>query len=265
MRSGSAVEEARGVPFTPSHIAAALPFVRTPLPIAPLVIGTMAPDVPYYLPLRVPRDLTHSLVGVPTIDLAITIVLVLLWYAVVRAPVVDLLPRAIRDRVEPRPVVPRGRRVAAIALGVLAALVGILTHLVWDAFTHENSSVVQAVPVLHAQLGPLEGSSWLQHISTVAGLAVLAGWVVMWMRRTTPDAARPTLSTVRSRVVAWIAVALAFAGTGLVIWTGFIAQGLPPFDPSPVFLSVAIAGGAAGLAGAIVCAVWWIVRATRRT
>ena len=136
------------MPFTPSHIAAALPFLRTPLPVAPLVIGTMAPDVPYFLPLRIPRDLTHSLAGVPTVDLAITIVLVLLWYAVLRPPVVDLLPAVVRERMLPRGPLgwrPPGRAwLPAIGRAVLASLLGILTHLAWDAFTHQNSPIVRA-------------------------------------------------------------------------------------------------------------------------
>lgn len=37
------------MPFTPSHVAAALPFLRTPLIPAALVIGTMTPDLFYYL------------------------------------------------------------------------------------------------------------------------------------------------------------------------------------------------------------------------
>lgn len=250
------------MPFTPSHIAAALPFVRTALPIAPLVIGTMAPDVPYFLPLRVPRDLTHSLVGVPTIDLALTIVLVLLWYAVLRAPVIDLLPGAVRERIPPLGPLGWRRRGRGwgteILLGILAALVGILTHLAWDAFTHENSPLVVAVPALHARLGPLLVSSWLQHISTVGGLVILAVWLARWVRRTAPDATRPSSVTSRSRVAAWLAVVATFVGTGIALELGFMARGLPPFDPSPVFLSVTIAGGAAGLVAMVICAIWWI-------
>src|SRR5215207_10039344 len=43
------------MPFTPSHMAAALPFVRTPLIPSAIAIGTMAPDVPYFVPLGVAR------------------------------------------------------------------------------------------------------------------------------------------------------------------------------------------------------------------
>lgn len=254
------------MPFTPSHIAVALPFVRTRLPIAPLVIGTMAPDVPYFLLLRVPRDLTHSLEGVPTIDLALTIVLVLLWYAVLRAPIIDLLPISVRERIPP--VGPLGWRRPGrgwgteILLGILAALVGILTHLAWDAFTHENSPLVAAVPALHAYVGPLQLSSWLQHASTIGGLVAVGLWARAWARRT-PRVPSRSFTTARARIAAWMAVIAAFGLAGFTIWMIGIGVGIAPFDPGRVFVSVSVAGGAAGLIGVLICTAWWIARGIR--
>jgi hypothetical protein len=40
------------VPFTPSHAAAVLPFLRTPLTASALVIGSITPDLPFYLPVE---------------------------------------------------------------------------------------------------------------------------------------------------------------------------------------------------------------------
>lgn len=249
------------MPFTPSHIAAALPFVRTPLPVAPLVIGTMAPDVPYFIPVRVPRDLTHSLLGIPTVDLAITVALVLLWYAVLRAPVVDLLPAAIRERMR-APDLGRFRRPGVVALGVLAALLGILTHLVWDAFTHSSSSLVQAVPFLHARLGPFEVSSWLQYVSSIGGLLAVALWARSWARRAV-RVPSPSLSSPAARAWAWGGIVVVFALVGGAIELAGMSVGIDPLSPSRIFVSVTVAGGAAGLVALLVCAAWWIVRGVR--
>ncbi|MEO8263458.1 MAG: DUF4184 family protein [Pseudolysinimonas sp.] len=252
------------MPFTPSHIAAALPLLRTPLPVAPLVIGTMAPDVPYFLPLRIPRDLTHSLLGVPTVDLALTVVLVLLWYAVLRPPVVDLLPAVVRERMAPRGAAgwrPAGQRwLPAICLAVLAALVGILTHLAWDAFTHENSPLVRAVPLLHTELGPLQVSSWLQHASTIGGLVALALWARSWMRRT-PRVPVPSPTAPGTRAAAWAAVTAAFGLAGFAVLLAGMSVGIAPLDPSRLFVGVTVAGGAAGFLGVLICVMWWLHRA----
>ena len=56
------------MPFTPSHAAAVLPFLRTPLPASALVAGSVAPDLPYYLPGDLSWE-THSALAVVTTDL----------------------------------------------------------------------------------------------------------------------------------------------------------------------------------------------------
>ena len=38
-----------------------------------LVIGSMAPDFPYYVPIPLGQAATHSVVGVPTADLALAL------------------------------------------------------------------------------------------------------------------------------------------------------------------------------------------------
>jgi hypothetical protein len=145
---------------------------------------------------------------------------------------------------------------------VLGALVGILTHLAWDAFTHESSDLVQAVPVLHAQAGPLLVSAWLQHVSTVVGLVILTAWTARWVRRTAPDARRPSWATARGRVASWVSVVVVPAIVGAVAWGRMISSGLPPFDPGPVFVVATTAGAAVGVTVLIVCACWWVARAT---
>jgi hypothetical protein len=87
------------MPFTLSHPAAALPFLRTPLLPAAVVVGSMAPDLPYYVPLFVPRELSHSPLGVVTVDLVLAVAGALLWWFVLREPIIDLLPRAIGVRI----------------------------------------------------------------------------------------------------------------------------------------------------------------------
>ena len=40
------------MPFTPAHVAAALPFRRTRLIWSALIVGTIAPDLEYYVRLN---------------------------------------------------------------------------------------------------------------------------------------------------------------------------------------------------------------------
>jgi hypothetical protein len=168
------------MPFTLAHPAAILPlrgirYLRT----APLVIGAVVPDLPYYVPARFIhlRPDTHSIAGAFTTDLLLGY-LVLVAVCVLRRPLTALLtPRA------------RGLCLGALrpftrwqewAAAPLAILLGVWSHLLWDSFTHENGWMVRRFALLSApvSMGPYTGTLChvLQYLSSAFGLAVLALW-----------------------------------------------------------------------------------------
>jgi hypothetical protein len=249
------------VPFTPSHLAAALPFLRTPLVPAAVALGTMAPDFPYYVPRHVgiPRDLTHSLLGLVTIDPAMTLVAVAAWWFLLREPIVELLPASLRERLPPRrPSAWRQGRAStlvAVLLLVLSALVGNATHLLWDSFTHPGW-MVDHLPLLRRQVGPLSVDKWLQHASTVFGLVALAVWAVLRLRRVPRDTARPTRWTRRERAVAAAAIVVAALVPSGAWWIHGLVTGSRPLDPVLLF-PVAVLLVAAGTLAVVLCAIVW--------
>jgi len=253
------------VPFTPSHAAAALLFTRTPLLPAALVAGSVAPDLPYYLPVPVDRELTHEPLGVITADLVIALVAFLAWQLVFRTPVLDLAPGWLRTRMPERP---SGRwwpasqaPVVTAGLLLISLVVGSVTHLAWDEFTHPGWLVDQ-VPFLQAQAGPLVVHKWLQHASSVIGLTALGIFAARWVRRT-PSGAEPAIVTDRARRAAWIGIAAVFlvaacAGWALALFLRH-EQGLPfaLLDPGVVFQTARICVGAALAAAVLVCLGWY--------
>jgi hypothetical protein len=255
------------MPFTPSHAAAALPFLRTPLLPAAVVVGTMAPDIPYYVPLFVPRELSHSLLGLVTIDLALGVAGALLWWFVLRAPIIDLLPRVVGSRI---PAVGRlawrptgwGWPLTVVVL-LLSVLVGGATHLVWDSFTHPGW-VADHLAVLRIRFGPLLVERWLQHASTVAGIVILGVWAVIGLRATDSDPDRWCRLRTPPRVAAWAAIGAAGAVGGLIPWIHGMLAGVAPFDPGLVFLVARFSIGVAGAAVAVVVCCWYLVPLARR-
>jgi hypothetical protein len=161
------------VPLTLSHPAAVLPLRRLPflaeLPLAPMVIASMVPDVPMFVPGRGGYGLTHSLLGVVTVDVLATLVLLLLWDRLVRDALVDLSPGRVRDRFS------RSARLrpSQWLLAPVAAVAGALTHVVWDAFTHPGRWGVDDVAWLRDDHLGLAGHRWAQYLSGVLGLAVV--------------------------------------------------------------------------------------------
>jgi hypothetical protein len=97
-----------------------------------------------------------------------------------RAGVQALLPSAWRLPSPPVPAQP----VANISLAIL---LGALSHVLWDSFTHRSGWIVRLLPSLTAPLLPtlfpsVPAYRLLQHGSTILGLCILirTGW--LWTR-----------------------------------------------------------------------------------
>lgn len=181
------------MPFTLAHPAAVLPlrnakYLRT----APLIIGAMVPDAPYYLPEflkhRALRIDTHSLAASWSFDLPLGLAL-LACTVLLREPLTALLPARARwhclNALEPF------RRSAIEWLWApLAILIGIGTHLLWDSFTHSEGWAVQHIAFLRqtVTIGDYTGeiNHILQYLSSAVGLAIMALW---YLRLPTPVAA----------------------------------------------------------------------------
>ena len=251
------------MPFTPSHVAAILPFARTPLPPAALAIGAMMPDLFYYVPLDVPRGFTHSWLGVVTVDLAFALALFFLWEFVFRAPVIDFAPAWVRNRMSTRYRMPSTLRGLGIfaALLVGAVLVGCATHIVWDSLTHAGP-VADALK-LDAKAGPLPLYKWGQHLSSAVGVIALAVFTFFWWRRTEPHPSAPTRLTGSQRRHGILLVLASGLIVALVVWIRGIARGHSPVENELIFYTVTIGIAAAALVAVIVSIVWWTVRKPR--
>lgn len=164
-----------GMPFTVAHAAAAVPLWRLSrhrLVASALVVGAMAPDFEYLVHLSARRTIGHTLPGLVVLCLPLSLVALLLWHRLIAPAWAPLLGRGA-----PRPIAfwpwPRLAVVAA------SALLGSLSHVVWDAFTHEHGLVVRHAGFLAATV-PGTGVPvylLLQYASSVAGAVFLAVWL----------------------------------------------------------------------------------------
>jgi hypothetical protein len=230
------------MPFTPSHAVVALPFVRTPLVPAAVAIGAMTPDLPLFvrgLPLHYGR--THALEWLP-VTVAVAISLLLVWRSALRPAARELAPGWLARRLpaewdagavaaarETLGVESRQGRTAVswtrMLLVVVWLLLGVVSHIVWDLFTHEGRWGVEVMPALAEEWGPLAGYKWLQHGSSVLGAAVIGIWTLVWLarRRVTTSVVRVLPSTVRW--VWWVSLPVVLA----VAWVRGLAV-LGPLD-----------------------------------
>jgi hypothetical protein len=195
------------MPFTPSHVAAVLPLRRSGvLPFAALAIGSMSPDLPYYLPgLRRLGALTHTAWAIPTLDLALGVAAWLVWRWLAPAAR-ELSPTPIRRRWRLPSTRPRW-------WGVLAAVtIGAATHVLLDEFTHAGRFGATHIAALAASYpsplgGRWEGYRWAQYLGGALGLVALA-WVAGRSAVHPVESAPPRLA----RWLPWTAVAAGIVG-----------------------------------------------------
>jgi hypothetical protein len=215
------------MPFTISHAAAALPLRRLgniQLPLAAVMIGSMSPDFAYFVPGGFDRFESHSLAGIFLFCWPVSLALWVLFVRVLEPPTRALLPDSWRTRFPPSS---REFSARVLALASVAVVLGAVTHLVWDSFTHRGTVVTNAFPALHDVAFLVEGRwriRWflaLQLLSSVFGLLVLAIWAWLQPPGKYP---RPSPPTPISNAVRLRAAAMIILGSSALAVAGYLAN-----------------------------------------
>ncbi|MFJ2031646.1 DUF4184 family protein [Streptosporangium sp. NPDC087985] len=210
------------MPFTPSHVAAVLPLIssaraRRMLDPWALVLGSMVPDLPIFLPFLPDYTFWHSLRGVLTIDPLAVVLLLAVFHGLLRDPLTALLPPSLAGRVASLAPGRYGvRRLPAVVAG---AVVGACTHKLWDSFTHHYSQGIWGWEWLAAPaVGPLPMFRLLQYLSTVIGLAIVALWAWYGLSRMEPVAAPERLALPAGVRYGVLLATVAATALGAAIW-----------------------------------------------
>ncbi len=140
------------------------------------------------------------------------------------------------------------------ALGVVG---GAVTHLVWDAFTHEGARGIRMVPALGDPVVDIAGhrligAGLLQDASSLIGLAVVLAIVAYGLRPGQAQDAAPTRVLKGGERHAWM---LGYAATALLLSVLFALR-RRPFDTAAHSLTLLVGNLAIavlrGLAAALV-------------
>lgn len=211
------------MPFTISHTVVVLPFAR-PLArwrlLSAAVIGSMVPDFGLFLPWRPERFETHSALALLTFCLPVGLTSYWIFQYLIKTPLVELLPDAAYERWRPFAAPAPYGSVRQWILAACGVLVGAVTHLVLDGFTHEGARGVRLIPVLDDSVPEIHGHHvmvfrLLQDGISLIGLVAVLGFLCYALRggRVQPMAQRP-LGMAERR--AW---RLAYLATAVVVST----------------------------------------------
>ena len=202
------------MPWTVSHPALVLPLHRfspRPLDFTALVLGSLTPDLGYYVNNFKLATFAHTLPGSFLACIPAGVLLIIVFFLFCR-PLCYVLPSPHRQALLTLcPDFPTAAGRWAVIFASL--LLGAWSHNFWDAFTHERGWFVDRIPWLMTpvtQLGSLNVRVYLvlQELSTVLGFAIVVITYWAWLRRQPAPRPEPAQSEAW-RYLFWIAIASA--------------------------------------------------------
>jgi hypothetical protein len=246
------------MPFTISHAAVVLPFARLLMRwrlLSACVIGAMVPDFGLFFPWRIHRFETHSTLALLTFCLPVGLTTYWAFQYFIKAPMQEVLPEGPYARWRPYSSPADFASLRQWFLAACGVLTGAVSHLVWDAFTHENARGVRMIPWLEEPIVEIGNHHVgvvriMQDGSSLFGLIVVIG-LVLYGLRAGSEAPVPNRLLQPAERRAWVA-AYIVAAIGLsVAWLLWARVG-EPLGRSRVLLAYGIAVAALrGLATAL--------------
>ena len=169
------------MPFTFSHPAIVLPLTYLPrkwYSLTGLVIGSLTPDFEYFLRMKVQSNYSHTLSGAFGFDLPLGILLAFIFQDIVRNKLFDNLPTFLNSRLLAFKDFNWNKYFKKNwFVVVVSIIIGTLSHIFLDSFTHDSGFFVQTIPSLKSKINvlgiQLPVFKILQHGSTIIGGVVI--------------------------------------------------------------------------------------------
>lgn len=165
------------MPFTFAHPAIILPLNKYQkfFSFTALVVGSVAPDFEYFIRFQPKSTVSHTLLGVFIFNLPLTLLLGYLFHRIVKKNFIQHLPSPFDSWF--KIIADQDWNIYSLSglfIFIYSALVGILSHILWDSFTHIHGFFVAHIPLLSTTIVwniPLY--KILQHLSTLLGMVII--------------------------------------------------------------------------------------------
>lgn len=167
------------MPFTLAHPAAVVFLKNKKLNITALILGSMAPDFLYFINFRPYGNLGHKLLGFFLLNLPLCFLLAYVFHNIIKSQLISNLPNPfdkwyfyLREKKFSL------NSLKEVIVFIYSAILGMATHVLWDAFTHNSGFFVEKIPYLREKilfLGEYEiyRYKFFQHGSTLIGIFII--------------------------------------------------------------------------------------------
>jgi hypothetical protein len=239
------------MPFTVSHALYALPlrYIRASfLSTTGLILGSMSPDMEYFIRLEPYRSIGHTWQGLWLQALPLCIVLGVVFHSIVKVPLAAHMPMTggLNSRCL---ALFQGEKLSTWKawLGfVLSVMLGFVSHIVLDEFTHAHSAFTAYMPwIWDSQMLGLPVYSLLQYSLSLLGLIGILLWLASALLQIKPIANQVLHRTTKQKLIFWstvLATSLITTSVKLLLATSGNTLGILVVAPiSGVVLGIIIA------------------------
>lgn len=163
------------MPFTFSHPAIVLPFIKSRrLSATGLILGSMCPDFEYFIRMKVQSSVSHTFLGLFIFNIPISLLAALLFHQIIKKGLIENLPSFFSSRLD---VLKKTDWMDYLRnnfiIVVLSIVIGAISHILWDGFTHQSGYFVSEFPFLLSEIYAIPFYKILQHLSSCIGMATL--------------------------------------------------------------------------------------------
>lgn len=168
------------MPLTFAHPAAVLPFSRNSkyVKFLAMVLGSMSPDFEYFLRGKPYGEIGHTFIGFVIFNLPIIVIVYLIYKTCIHRTLFSHLPSILQDTYSQKT---SSTRLLKVFVFLYSALFGMLTHVVWDSFTHLGGFMVRNLSILTYTVPIFDFHipifKFLQHGSTLVGIIAIIGYM----------------------------------------------------------------------------------------
>ncbi|WP_026477855.1 DUF4184 family protein [Alkaliphilus transvaalensis] len=215
------------MPFTFAHPAILIP-IRKKLErhfnFSALVIGSMIPDFEYFVRFRPIAYYSHSIMGHFLFNIPVGLFVFILYHTVIKKQLIQHFPKPFDGWYKSH-----ANHKLDLSLNkdffivIVSLLIGAISHVFWDAFTHQGGYFVRLLPILQRKMTinafsiPLY--KILQHGSTLVGFVIIIFYLYLIRDRENSKMKRENSKT---KVIYWfLNLTLVFAITYTRMILGF--------------------------------------------
>jgi len=166
------------MPFTFSHPAIVLPLEKFSgkwFSMTGLIIGSATPDFEYFIRMKIHSEYSHTIMGALWFNLPLAILLCFVFHSIIKRDLIENLPKTFQMRLHELKMYDwKSYFLKNWIIVCLSILIGVYSHILWDAFTHPNTYFVNLLSLEKTVVG-IPIYKILQHGSTFVG-----GMYIIW-------------------------------------------------------------------------------------